>query len=107
MLPPTDMAGVLDALVLPNLPLQGRLTLMLDYPLVVLPTLADLPPPHGLGFTREEQLRVIDWLRASLIAPCWVFWRCLCQSATTGNCGSACRSWPHVSAKTYGWTQAR
>jgi amidase len=67
--PPTDMAGVLGALALRDLLLQRWLTFMLDTPLVVLPTLADLPPPQGQDQTRDGQMKVVESLRASLIAP--------------------------------------
>jgi amidase len=69
LVPPTDMAGVLGALALRDLLLQRWLAFMMDCPLVVMPTLADLPPPHGLDLTRDGQVRVIDSLRAGLIAP--------------------------------------
>jgi len=67
--PPTDMAGVLGALADRDRLLGLWLTFMMDFPLVVLPTLADLPPPHGLDQTLDGQRKVLDSLRACLIAP--------------------------------------
>jgi len=45
------------------------LTFMQQYPLVVMPTLGDLAPPHNLDTTREGQARVMDSIRVSLISP--------------------------------------
>jgi hypothetical protein len=42
---------------------------MQRYPLVVMPTMGDLSPPHNLDTTREGAARVLDALRVSLIAP--------------------------------------
>jgi amidase len=75
--PATDIKGVLGALALRDLLLQRWLTFFIDTPLVVLPTLADLPPALGMDLTREGQARVLDSLRACLIAP------------TLGLCGLA------------------
>ena len=69
MLPPTDMAGVLAAFVRRDVLLHRWLTFMIDYPLVVMPTLGDLAPPHDLDTTREGQAKVMDSLRVSLLAP--------------------------------------
>jgi amidase len=67
--PPTDLAGVLGALAQRDLLLWRWLEFMERYPLVVMPTMGDLPPPHNLDTTREGQVRVLDALRVSLIAP--------------------------------------
>jgi amidase len=69
MLPPTDMAGVLAAFIRRDVLLHRWLTFMMDYPLVVMPTLGDLAPPHNLDTTREGQAKVMDSLRVSLLAP--------------------------------------
>jgi amidase len=42
---------------------------MQRFPLVVMPTMGDLPPPHNFDTTREGAARVLDALRVSLIAP--------------------------------------
>jgi amidase len=42
---------------------------MQRYPLVVMPTLGDLAPPHNLDTTREGATRILDSLRVSLISP--------------------------------------
>jgi hypothetical protein len=39
------------------------------YPLVVMPTMGDLAPPHNLDTTKEGQVRVADSIRVSLISP--------------------------------------
>jgi amidase len=67
--PPTDLAGVLGALAHRDLLLWRWLEFMQRYPLVVMPTMGDLPPPHNLDTTREGQVRVLDSIRVSLIAP--------------------------------------
>jgi len=67
--PPSDMQGVLAALAQRDLLLWRWLTFMQQYPLVVMPTLGDLAPPHNLDTTREGQARVMDSIRVSLISP--------------------------------------
>lgn len=67
--PPTDLQGVLAALAQRDLLLWRWLTFVQRYPLVVMPTLGDLAPPHNLDTTREGQARVLDSLRVSLISP--------------------------------------
>jgi len=69
MYPPTDMQGVLAALAHRDLLLWRWLTFMRQYPLVVMPTLGDLAPPHNLDTTREGQARIMDSIRVSLISP--------------------------------------
>jgi amidase len=67
--PPTDLKGVLEALALRDLLLRRWQTFFMTYPIVVLPTLADLPPRFGQDLTREGQARVLDSLRPCLLAP--------------------------------------
>jgi amidase len=69
LFPPTDMHGVLAALAQRDLLLWRWLTFTQRYPLVVMPTLGDLAPPHNLDTTREGQARVMDSIRVSLISP--------------------------------------
>ena len=69
LMPPTDLAGVLGALARRDLLLWRWLEFMQRYPLVVLPTMGDLPPPHNLDTTREGQARVLDSIRVGLISP--------------------------------------
>ena len=69
LMPPTDLRGVLGALAQRDLLLWRWLEFMQRHPLVVTPTMGDLPPPHNLDTTREGQIRVLDSLRVSLIAP--------------------------------------
>jgi amidase len=42
---------------------------MQRYPLVVMPTMGDLAPPHNLDLTREGTAHLLDALRVSLISP--------------------------------------
>jgi amidase len=67
--PPTDLRGVLGALAERDLLLWRWLEFMQRYPLVVMPTMGDLPPPHNLDTTREGAARVLDSIRVSLISP--------------------------------------
>src|SRR5262249_48149757 len=69
LVPPTDLGGVLTALAKRDLFLGRWLAFMQRYPLVVMPTVGDLPPPHNLDTTREGQARVLDSLRVGLISP--------------------------------------
>ena len=67
--PPTGLQGLLAAFAQRDLLLWRWLTFMQRYPLVVMPTLGDMAPPHNLDTTREGQARVLDSLRVSLISP--------------------------------------
>jgi Asp-tRNA(Asn)/Glu-tRNA(Gln) amidotransferase A subunit family amidase len=67
--PPTDPLAALDALARRDLLLWRWLEFFNDYPLIVLPTHCDLPPPWGEDQTREGQQRLLQALRVSLIAP--------------------------------------
>src|SRR6266404_2688141 len=69
LVPPTDLRGVLGALAQRDLVLWRWLAFMQRYPLVVMPTMGDLAPPHNLDTTREGAARVLDSLRVSLISP--------------------------------------
>lgn len=66
--PATEGNAALDALLWRDGYLQRWLTFMQDHPLVILPTLCDLPPPQDQDLTIEGQTRVLDSLRAGLIA---------------------------------------
>lgn len=66
--PPTDGNAALDALIQRDGHLQRWLTWMRAWPLVVLPTLCDLPPPVNQDITLEGQRRVLDSLRAGLVS---------------------------------------
>ena len=67
--PPVDMAGVLGALAERDLLLRRWQTFFMDWPVVVIPTLADLPPPMGLDLTADGQAKVLDSLRTCLVGP--------------------------------------
>lgn len=66
--PPTDGNAALDALLQRDGHLQRWLTFMRDWPLVIMPTLCDLPPPQDQDLTPDGQVRVLDSLRAGLVA---------------------------------------
>jgi amidase len=69
LVPPTDLRGVLTALAQRDLFLSRWLAFMQRYPLVVMPTMGDLAPPHNLDTTREGQARLLDSIRVGLISP--------------------------------------
>ncbi|HZU90843.1 MAG TPA: amidase [Stellaceae bacterium] len=69
LVPPTDLDGVLTALAQRDLFLWRWLDFMRHHPLVVLPTMGDLAPPHNLDTTREGQARMLDSIRVGLISP--------------------------------------
>jgi amidase len=69
LMPPADLPALLTALAQRDLLLRRWLAFMIRYPLIVMPTLADEPPPHGLDLTEDGQRRILDSLRVSLIAP--------------------------------------
>jgi amidase len=67
--PPTDIQGILVAFAQRDLLLWRWLAFTQRYPLVVMPTMGDLAPPHNLDTTKEGQVRVADSIRVSLISP--------------------------------------
>jgi amidase len=67
--PARDLAGFLTALAERDALLHRWMAFLAETPLVVMPTLADLPPPQGLDTTFEGQAKVLDSIRASLVAP--------------------------------------
>jgi amidase len=67
--PPSGPADVLDALAQRDLLLWRWLEYFQNYPLVVMPTLCDLPPPFGQDLTREGQARLLESLRVSFLPP--------------------------------------
>jgi amidase len=69
LFPPPDPHAVLDALAHRDLLLWRWLEFFQDYPVVVMPTHCDLPPPWRLDLSREGQRELIDALRVGLVAP--------------------------------------
>lgn len=67
--PPQAPGAVLEALAKRDLFLWKWQEFFQTHPLVVLPTLCDLPPPFGQDLTLEGQTKLLDSLRVSLIAP--------------------------------------
>jgi amidase len=67
--PPTDKAGVLAALAQRDLLLWRWLVFMQRYPLVVMPTMGDLAPPHNLDLTKEGHAQLLDSARLAMISP--------------------------------------
>jgi amidase len=70
LIPPSPDPGALaDGLAQRDL-LQWRwLEFLQQYPLVVMPTMCDLPPPWDEDLTRDGQARLLDSDRVNLIAP--------------------------------------
>jgi amidase len=69
LFPPTDIQGILGAFAQRDLLLWRWLAFTQRYPLVVMPTMGDLAPPHNLDTTKAGQVRVADSIRVSLISP--------------------------------------
>ncbi|MBK1657527.1 amidase [Paracraurococcus ruber] len=67
--PPRGLAEFLAALAERDLLLQRWMAFLLDTPLVVLPTLAGLPPPQRLDVTLDGQRAVLESIRAAFVAP--------------------------------------
>ena len=67
--PPCDLPTVLGALAQRDLLLRRWMTFFMRHPLVIAPTLCDLPPPYGQDLTRAGQQRLLDLLRVSFLAP--------------------------------------
>jgi amidase len=66
---PADSGAVLDALAQRDRLLFLWQTFFRQHPLVIMPTLCDLPPPFGQDLTLEGQRTLMDSLRVSLLAP--------------------------------------
>jgi amidase len=69
LVPPKGLKAVLGALAMRDLLLGRWQTFFTHTPLVVMPTLAGLPPPQDQDTTLEGQIKVLDSIRACLIAP--------------------------------------
>ncbi len=67
--PPADSGAVLDALAERDRLIFAWQEFFVTYPLVVLPTLCDLPPPFAQDVTREGQSALLDSLRVCLLSP--------------------------------------
>lgn len=67
--PARDFQGFLAALAARDALLQRWMAFLATTPLVVMPTLAHLPPPQREDTTPEGQTRVLDSIRAALVAP--------------------------------------
>jgi amidase len=66
---PKDGNVVLDALAQRDRLLLAWQTFFQDWPLVVMPTLCDLPPPQSEDQTLEGSRRILDSIRACLLSP--------------------------------------
>jgi amidase len=66
---PVDLPTYVGALTEREGLMLRWLTFLQQWPLVILPTLTDLPPRQGSDTTREGGARVLECLRASLLAP--------------------------------------
>ena len=66
---PPDPNTVLDALAHRDRLLLAWQTFFQDRPLIVMPTLCDLPPPQNEDQTLEGTRRILESLRASLLSP--------------------------------------
>lgn len=66
--PPTGAADALDALARRDLLLWRWLEYLQTCPLVVLPTMCELPPPFGEDLTHEGQARLLGSMRPLLLA---------------------------------------
>jgi len=67
--PSSDPAAALDALARRDLLLWRWLEFFEDYPLVVMPTHCDLPPPWDQDLTRDGQAHLMEAIRVGLVAP--------------------------------------
>jgi amidase len=67
--PPADPGAVLDAFAQRDRLLLAWQTFFLDWPLVVMPTLCDLPPPQDEDQTLEGSRRILTSMRACLLSP--------------------------------------
>ncbi len=66
---PTDLPGLVAAYAEREILLRQWLAFFETYPVLVLPTLAHLPPAQDLDLTKDGQARALDSIRACLPAP--------------------------------------
>src|SRR5207237_1382162 len=66
---PVNLATYLAALVEREALLLRWMTFLQQWPLVILPTLCDLPPKQVSDTTKDGQAKVLESMRASLLAP--------------------------------------
>jgi amidase len=67
--PPSDPTTVLEALAHRDRLLLAWQSFFCDWPLVIAPTLCDLPPPQDLDQTLDGSGRIVESMRACLISP--------------------------------------
>ena len=97
--PPTDMSGVLAALAQRDLFLRRWLAFMQRYPLVVMPTMGDLAPPHNLNTTRDGKARLLDSARVGLISPVLGVPALAVPVGNHGRLRPGVQIWPRASAR--------
>ena len=66
---PVDLPTYIAALTEREGPLFRWMSFMQQWPLVILPTLSDLPPKQVADLTRDGQEKVLDAMRPALLAP--------------------------------------
>jgi len=66
---PVDLATYMGALTEREALMYRWMGFFQQWPLVILPTLADLPPQQGLDVTLEGQRKVLESMRTALLAP--------------------------------------
>jgi len=67
--PPADLPTLLDALAQRDLLLRKWLGFMRDFPLIVMPTLCDEPPPHGLDLNETGAMQLLHSVRVGMVPP--------------------------------------
>jgi amidase len=67
--PPENTSAVLDALAARDFLLYRWQQFFQHHPIVIMPTLADLPPPFDEDTNMAGQRRILDSIRVSLVAP--------------------------------------
>ena len=67
--PANDPAAVLDTFAARDYLIYRWQCWFQDMPLVILPTMGDLPPPQGQDLTREGSRAIIDSIRPAFVAP--------------------------------------
>jgi amidase len=66
---PADLPTYMGALTEREGVIYRWMNFMLQWPLVIFPTLADLPPKQGTDTTVDGQAKIMDSIRPTLIAP--------------------------------------
>ena len=104
---PVDLPTYVAALTEREALMLRWMTFLQQWPLVILPTLCDLPPRQAATSPSAARRRSCNRCARPCWRPCSACPDSPCPSAATTSCAPACRSWPCAIAKTSASMPAR